>query len=209
MIRTILVLLVYVLACFDLSGQETKKSIRLEAIGSAFFPSDRHFYYNGDDGVYYEIRVGYPVGKYCEVNISGGYVKRSFIYFAKFSNGSETPLFMDRFYIPVAASFRVYLSDFFYEKLKLWKKQYKWDIYVQLGLVVLQGHDKNDERDAYFQGLGATVPYYKYPYEQEYGAVYPSYLLGLRYNFNKNIGLFLEGGDGSFATLQSGLSFKF
>lgn len=190
-------------------GQKRESVLRIDAIVSAFFPSDRHFYYNGNDGMYYELRVGYPINKYFEINASVGYTERSYIYFAKFNNGTEAPLFMDRFYIPISANLRLNISDFFYEKLKLWKNEGKWDVYMQLGLVLLKGHDDNDPRESEFQSMGAAVPFYKYPYVQSYGKKYPSYLVGVRHNFTKRFGAFLEGGDGSFATLQTGLSLKF
>ncbi|HEX7847440.1 MAG TPA: hypothetical protein VF476_16680 [Chitinophagaceae bacterium] len=207
--RTLVLLLFSQFFYYVVAGQHQHGFIRIDAIVSAYFTSDRHFYYNGNDGMYYEIRIGYPINKYFEVNASVGYTERSYIYFAKLSNGTEAPLFMDRYYIPVSANFRLNISDFFYEKLKLWKKQDKWDVYLQLGLVLLKGHDNNDPRESDFQSMGATVPYYKYPYVQSYGNKYPSYLAGVRYNFNTKFGIFIEGGDGSFATLQTGLSLRF
>lgn len=177
--------------------------------GSVFFNSERHANENGDQDVYTELRVARRLGKYFEVNAAVGHQSRSFIYYAQTQNGSLIPLYLSRKYRPVAVSARLYLSEFFTEKLRLWKKPEKWDVYYQLGVATLRGSDRRDEREESFRQFGALVPYYATPFVEEYGKVYPAYLIGLQYNPGKRISIFAEGGDGALMTLQVGLSAHF
>lgn len=101
------------------------------------------------------------------------------------------------------------LSDFFFEKLRLWKKEGRFDVYYQVGLATLRGKDLRDDREESFRGQGYYVPFYLSPYVQEYGKVYITNLAGLRYNLSPHIGIFVEGGDGALMTLQAGLSGRF
>jgi hypothetical protein len=181
----------------------------VDAIGSAFFPSKRHATENGDQGIYYEIRIGKSFKNYFEGNISIGYQSRSFIYYAQENSVGLVPLYMDRHYVPVGVNGRIILSDFFFEKLGLWKKRGKFDVYYQLGIATLRGKDILDEREESFAGQGYYVPYYIVPYVQEYGKVYITNLAGLRYNFTPTLGVFVEGGDGALMTLQLGFSGRF
>lgn len=208
-ISEVLILVFFSFIHTTLFSQGKKEKIYGEAIGSVFFPSGRFFYHNGDEGIYGEIRCGYVINQHLEVNAFAGHEKRYYMYFARFDNGNEVPLFMDRHYIPIGINLRLNLTEFFYERLKLWKKEDKWDVYNQVGIVTLRGKDFHDDRDAYFKAQGAHVPYYFYPYVQEYGKVYLSYLAGVRLNFNRHLGVFIEGGQGALTDLQIGISTRF
>lgn len=188
---------------------QAKSKILIDVIGSAFFDSKRHATANGDQGVYYELRIGKSLKKYLEGHISVGYQQRSFIYYAQENSVGLVPLYMDRHYVPVGVSGRIILSDFFFEKLGLWKKKGRFDVYYQLGVATLRGKDIPDEREGSFTAQGYYVPYYMVPYVQEYGKVYVTNLAGLRYNFTPSLGVFVEGGDGALMTLQLGLSGRF
>jgi hypothetical protein len=172
--------------------------------GSLTFESARHFHYNENVGIYGEARISYRINSYFEAGLFVGRQKRFYIYFAQDQIGNQVPLFMERYYIPGGLNMRLYISDFFQEKLRLWKKQGRWDVYLQLGIVRLFGHDANDVREQEFSNQGYIVPYFKYPYVEEYGKIYPSYVLGLRYNAGRHFGVFIEGGDGALTTLQIG-----
>ncbi len=93
--------------------------------------------------------------------------------------------------------------------MKLWKKLGRWDVYNQVGVVILKGKDINDSRDNEFKNQGYFVPYYLYPYITRYNRLYLTYLFGVRYNFSKHIGLFLEAGEGALNDLQIGIAGKF
>ena len=204
----ILFVLILVLCCNR--GQSQKvNGFSVEAIGSVFFNSERHANENGDQGMYYELRFGKALNKYLDVNFGAGYQKRSFIYYAQKASVGFIPLYMDRHYVPVNASVRLYLSEFFNKDLKVWKKPGKFDVYYQLGLSTLKGKDVFDDREEDFRSQGFYVPYYLEPYVQEYGKVYITNLAGARYNFNPHFGLFIEGGDGALMTLQIGISTRF
>lgn len=204
----LLFLFVFALSYFT-SICQTKNDFLIDVIGSAFFPSKRHATENGDQGIYYELRIGKKLSNYFEGHISVGYQSRSFIYYAQENSVGLVPLYMDRHYVPVGVSGRVVLSDFFFEKLGLWKKKGKFDVYYQLGIATLRGKDILDEREESFTGQGYYVPYYIVPYAQEYGKVYITNLAGLRYNFTPQAGVFVEGGDGALMTLQLGFSARF
>ena len=180
----------------------------IEMLASVEANSARFFNSNENDHFYFELRAGYRINKIFEVNIFAGYKLKNYIYFAE-KNGNLLPLFMYRYYIPVGINGRIYLSDFFYKNLKLWKKSGRWDVYNQVGVAILKGHDVNDSRDNEFKNQGYFVPFYLDPYVIRYNKIYLTYLLGVRYNFSKNFGLFLEGGEGALNTLQIGAAIKF
>jgi len=186
-------------------GQNNSK-ISIEAISSVHFNSERHANENGDQNIYSELRIGKPINKYFEIHISAGHQKRSFIYYAQKNSVGFLPLYMERRYIPFCINGRVNLSEFFYEKLHLWKEKGRFDIYYQLGVATLRGKDYLDEREDSFRSQGFYVPYYLVPYVNEYGKVYIINLAGLRYNISPHAGFFLEGGDGALMTLQLGFS---
>lgn len=205
--KTISILSLIILVALTSFGQ---KGVTAELIGSYHFNSERHSSENGDPGIYGEIRLGYRLSRYFEINAFVGYQERGFIYYAQFDNPWKlVPLFMNRQYVPVGANGRLYLTDLFFEKLRLWKKAGRWDVYNQIGFAVLKGSDKNDERDDYFKNQGAYVPYYLVPYRVEYNNFYITYLAGIRYNFNPKLGIFIEGGDGALMNLQLGISARF
>jgi hypothetical protein len=187
-----------------------QKKTYVEGIGSFYFNSERHANDNGDQDVYGEIRIGYSANNYVSANVFAGFQRRGFIYYARFESPFRlVPLFMNRRYIPFGANLRIDITDVFYQKLKLWKKQGRWNIYNQIGFAFLAGKDKNDSRDNSFKNQGAYVPYYLVPYVVEYNNFYITYLAGLRYNLNKGLGIFIEGGDGALMNLQFGVSAKF
>ena len=189
-------------------GQNTQKKIAIEVLTATSTNSARFFNYNENDHFYFELRVGYRVNKLFETNLFVGYKEKNYIYFAQ-KNADLVPLFMDRHYIPIGLNGRIYYTDFFFEKLKLWKKEGRWDIYNQLGVVILKGKDVNDNRDNEFKNQGYFVPYYLFPYSIKYNKVYLAYLLGVRYNFSNSLGLILEGGQGALNDLQIGVAIKF
>jgi len=178
-------------------------------IGSVFFDSERWFNQNEEENYFYgELRTGYSFNKYIEASFFAGYERRYFGYFAE-QNGNLFLLSMERNYVPVGINFRLYLSDFFFEKLKLWKKKERWDVYNQIGIAVMKVKDKRDSRESYYRNQGAYVPYFLYPYVERNGQKYFTYMAGIRYNFSKKLGIFIEGGQGAFKDLQIGLSAKF
>jgi hypothetical protein len=187
------------------SGKELQKRVTIEVLSATSTNSKRFFTYNQNDHFYFELRAGYRVNKFFEANIFAGYKLKNYIYFAQ-KSANYIPLFMDRHYVPVGINGRIYLSDFFYEKLKLWKKPGRWDVYNQVGVAILKGKDINDSRDSEFRNQGYFVPFYLYPYVREYNKVYLTFLFGARYNFSKNFGLFLEGGMGALNDLQIGVA---
>ncbi|HKC36071.1 MAG TPA: hypothetical protein VKB95_08410 [Chitinophagaceae bacterium] len=189
-------------------GQNVKNSITIEVLAATSTNSRRFFNHNENDHFYFELRAGYRINNFFEINFFTGYKLKGYIYFAQ-KNGNLLPLFMDRHYVPVGINGRIYYTDFFYEKLKLWKKPGRWDIYNQVGVAILKGKDINDSRENEFRNQGYFVPYYLYPYVTRYNKGYLTYLFGVRYNFSKHIGLFLEGGVGALNDLQIGMAAKF
>jgi hypothetical protein len=188
--------------------KELQKRITIEVLSATSTNSKRFFNSNENDHFYFELRAGYRINKNFEANIFAGYKLKNYIYFAQ-KNANLIPLFMDRHYVPVGINGRIYLSDFFHEKLKLWKKPGRWDVYNQIGVVILKGKDINDSRDNDFRNQGFFVPFYLYPYATRYNRPYLTFLFGARYNFSKNFGLFLEGGMGALNDLQIGVAKKF
>jgi hypothetical protein len=192
-----------------LQSQEYKKPT-LELLGAVSTSSRKHFNYNTNERAYFEARVGYRLSPYFETSLSIAYQQRDYIYFALFSQPyREVPIFMKRHYIPVALNGRLYLSEFFFEKLKAWKKKGNWDVYTQIGLFTIKGRDVHDSREGEYASAGAYVPYYMHPYVHAYNRLHLSYLAGLRRNFSKDIGLFIEGGEGLLMNGQLGLSINF
>ena len=190
-------------------SQKKENPFLLEALGATLFDSERWFNHNEEEGYFYgEFRAGYKFNRYLELNAFVGYQRRYYGYFAQAQNGSLYLLHMERHYLPIGINFRIYLSEFFYEKLKLWKKKGKWDIYNQIGFAILQEKDKRDNREEFFRNQGAYVPYYLYPYVQRDGQKFFIYVAGIRYNFSNALGLFIEGGEGARSNLQIGLSVK-
>lgn len=189
---------------------QSSKKLSVEILGSAFANSKKHFHYNTNEHIYYEARLGYSINRYLETSVSVGYQLRNYLYFAQFQQPyQEVLLSMDRHYIPVAGNIRLYLSDFFYEKLKLWKKQNNWDVYVQVGLATIKGHDVADPNETYFRSQGAYAPFYKYPYVAVYNRFQISYVGGVRLNLNESLGIFVEGGEGLLTNAVLGLSARF
>ena len=180
----------------------------LELNSSHLFTSSRLASDNGDQHLYYEARLGVPIGKYFELKGGASYQLRSFIYYAKGTTGNLVPLYMERHYNPLNLAGRIYLTEFFLNSLKLWKTPGRWDIYFQLGISVLKGKDVFDEQEDVYRSQGYFTPYFQEPYIQEYGKVYTTHLIGLRYNFGKHVGVFLEGGEGPLTTMQVGLSLR-
>lgn len=193
---------------FTSKGQDKQKKITLEILASALCNSQRFYNLNETDHSYFELRAGYKLDNFFETSVFAGYKLKNFIYFAE-KNGNQIPLFMQRHYTPVGINGRIYLSDFFFEKLKLWKKPGQCDVYNQVGLAILKGQDVNDSRDDEFRNNGYYVPFYSYPYVVQYNLCYITYLFGVRYNFSKNFGLFLEGGEGALNNFQVGIAGKF
>ena len=145
--------------------------ISVEVISAISTDSKRHFHYNTNTGVYYETRIGYRINKFFEVNLFVGYQLRNYLYYAE-KSGNQVALIMDRHYVPFGFNSRLYLSDFFYEKMNLWKKKKKWDVYIQLGAMQLRGKDINDDRDEFYKNQGYVVPFYAYPYQIDYNHFY-------------------------------------
>ncbi len=210
-IKILCFFLLYSLPLIVHSQKKNRKSVvKIEAIGSVLFDSKRWFNHNEEEGyIYFEFRTGYRFNKYLEANAFVGYQRRFYGYFAQAQNGSLFPLHMERQYLPIGINFRIYLSEFFYEKLRIWKKMGRWDIYNQIGFTVLQEKDKRDGREEYYRNQGAYVPYYLYPYAQRDGHKFLVYMVGIRHNFSNKFGVFLEGGEGARTNLQIGLSAKF
>lgn len=186
------------------------KKFSVEIMGSAFATSKKHFNFNTNEHIYYEARVGYRLNPYFETSLSVGYQLRDFLYFAELpQTNDQVLLFMERHYIPIAANMRLYISEFFYEKLKAWKKQDKWDVYLQVSLGTIKGNDVSDPREAVLRAQGAVAPFYKYPYVDVYDRLQVSYVGGVRLNLNKSIGVFIEGGQGQLMHGVIGLSARF
>jgi hypothetical protein len=209
-VKILFFFLFYSLPVIVYSQKKNKNSrIRIEAIGSVLFDSERWFNHNEEEDYFYgEFRIGYRFTHYIEANVFIGYEKRHFGYFAQ-QNANLYLLDMERHYTPVGINFRLDLSDFFYELLKLWKKKGKWDIYNQIGFAVLKEKDIRDNREEFYRNQGAYVPYFLYPYVERNGQKYFTYMAGIRYNFSKKLGIFIEGGQGAFKDLQIGISAKF
>lgn len=184
------------------------KKINLELLASEFAHSERFRNFNENDRSYTELRAGYRINAYFETALVAGYMRKDLLYFAQ-KNGTLSLLFMDRRYVPVGINGRVYLSKFFEEKIKLWKKQGLWDVYNQFGVNILFGRDENDSREQAFRDQGYFAPYYLYPYVVRYNRLYLTYVLGIRYNVSKTFGLFFEAGEGSLNTLHIGLRAQF
>lgn len=166
---------------------QSSKRISVELLGSAFANSEKQSTYNTNEHIYYEARLGYRLTRYFETSLSVGYQLRNYIYFAQFQQPySEALLIMDRHYIPVSANIRLYISEFFYENLKLWKKRNKWDVYLQLSLLSIKGRDIPDPNETHARSQGAYVPFYKYPYVDVYDRFQISYVAGVRFNLNKS-----------------------
>ncbi len=206
-LRKLIVL--FCLSCpFILKGQDKQKKATIEILGAVLTNSARFYNFNETDHSYIELRAGYKLNDYFETNVFVGYKLKNFIYFAE-KNGNQIPLFMQRHYTPVGINVRIYLSDFFFEKFNLWEKTGQCDIYNQVGLAILKGRDVNDSRDNEFRNNGYYVPFYKYPYVVKYNMCYVTYLFGIRFNFSKNFGLFVEGGEGALNNFQIGIAGKF
>jgi hypothetical protein len=203
-----LIFVIYLFFPFISIAQALQNKITVEALAATSTNSNRFFNYNENDHFYFELRAGYRINRFFETNLFVGYKEKNYIYFAQ-KNADLVPLFMDRHYVPIGINGRIYFSDFFYEKLKLWKKEGRWDVYNQLGVVILKGKDVNDNRENEFRNQGYYVPYYLYPYNVEYNKVYLTYLFGVRYNFSNSVGLFLEAGLGALNDLQIGIAVKF
>ena len=184
------------------SVNNSKAKFNVEVVGSAFTDSKRWFYYNGNDNVYSEIRFNVRFSKTVEAGIFVGHEKKSYIYF-KQTPLSEVPLFIERQYIPAGIYGRINITDIFSEKLKWIKRREKWDIYNQVILAQMNGHDSKDERDD-----GQNI-FYKYPYVIPYGRIYFGLLAGIKYHITPKFSLFLEAGDGAMMTTQIGAGFRF
>ena len=198
------------LSLFVFPSLAQKKKLSLEAVTSTFFNSHRHEMSNGEQYIYGEFRIGMSINNYLDAHVFAGMQKRSFIYYARFENtGSLIPLLMDRRFVPVGLSMRLYLTDFFQKNLGLIKDGTKWSIYNEAGFALLMGNDINDSRDQEYKNQGAFVPYYLFPYVEEYGKLYMTYLLGVRRNFKGNFGVFAEAGSGALMYLQFGVSARF
>src|SRR4030095_8637681 len=199
----------FCLSCSFISiGQEVQKKVVIEILTATSTNSARFFTYNENDHFYFELRAGYRINRFFETNLFIGYKEKNYIYFAQ-KDANLIPLFMDRHYVPIGINGRIYFSDFFYEKLKLWKKPGRWDIYNQLGVVILKGKDVNDSRESEFRNHGYYTPYYLFPYSVKYNKVYLAFLFGIRYNFSNTTGLLLEAGQGALNDLQIGASVRF
>ena len=209
--KTHLTILAFIVSCSLFSvGQETLYFPKLSIEGLTAFGTDskRFFRYNTNSDIYFEGRIGYRFNRFFEGNFFAGYQHKSYLYFAE-KNGNETLLFMDRRYVPIGINARLYISDFFSEKLRLWKDQNRWDIYLQFGIGLMKGHDKNDDRENALRNQGYTVPFYKHPYVIDYNRFYVLYLAGIKFHLTKNINLFIEGGQGALMSGQIGVSGRF
>lgn len=191
-------------------GQETlfRKRICFEFATAFGTDSERFSQFNTNADIFFEGRIGYHFRRYLEAIAFVGYQHKSYLYYAE-KSGNETLLFMDRHYVPVGVNARLYISDFFFEKLKLWKRKDKWDVYLQAGPAFTFGKDKPDSRESDLKNQGYNVPVYRYPYVNDKNKLYFTYLTGLRYNMGENVGLFVEGGLGSLMYAQAGLSVTF
>lgn len=207
--RKFLVLIILLLSTNSRLYSQFVRKVSLELLTATSTNSKKHFNYNTNERWYFEGRLGYRITRYLETSVSVAYQERDYIYFAMFPQPyREIPLFMKRNYVPIACNLRLYLSDFFYEKLKVWKASDKWDVYIQLGLFTIKGNDVHDSRESEFASQGAYVPYYKYPYVDVYHSLYISYIAGVRRSFGKTIGVFIEGGEGLLMNGQLGLSIR-
>lgn len=183
-------------------SQDSVKHISVEVLGSAYFNNQRLEYRNGDQAIYKEIRLHYRLNQYLEAGIFAGQQWRSFIYY-KITGSGYVPLFMDRNYIPAGIDFRFYITDIFSDKLHWIKNKNKWEVYSHLFLCRLWGNDKRDPLEA----PSDTIVYLT-PYVIEYGKIFSGVLLGVALNPSKNIGFFLEAGEGPVAYLQIGFKIK-
>lgn len=200
--KNLICLFLFSCYCSYSFSQEKNEYISFGLIGSVHFNSKRHEYRNGEQGIYKEIRVSHRFKNYFEIGLFAGHQWRSFIYY-KSSQGSLIPLFMDRDYVPAGLTVRVYLTDVFFEKIRWIKNKEKWEVYNQLVISHLFGKDKRDIRETNQDNI-----VYLIPYVEEYGKVYLGLLLGATFYPMRNIGLFLEGGDGAIATLQAGIKVR-
>lgn len=180
----------------------TKVKAGVEIVGSAFADSRRWFYKNGEDDVYSELRLNLRFSKIVEAGIFAGHQYKSYIYF-KEVNVNQSPLFMERRYIPAGIYGRINITDIFSEKLKLIKRREKWDIYNQVILARMNGFDKRDSRDD-----GQNI-LYLYPYVIHYGKVYLGLLAGVKYHATPHLNFFIEAGDGAMMTAQIGAGWRF
>ena len=208
--KQLIQIIILVSSTLTASAQETttQKGVALELVTALGTESARFTYNNTNADFFFEARIGYKMNQYFELMAVGGYQHKNYLYFAE-KAGNEVLLFMDRYYMPIGLNARVNISDFFYEKMKLWKKKDKWAVYLQGGPMVMLGKDKRDSRETELRAQGYNAPFYKYPYVIDRGRFYVSFLAGTRYNFNKNFGLFLEAGLGSLMYAQIGASVRF
>ena len=200
--RFLFVLLLLTSICFTANAQVSNKGIAVEAAGTVFFNSMRLSSINGEQGIYKEAKVSYRFEKPFEVGVVAGHQWRSYIYYRITPRG-YSPLFMQLDFMPVALNFRVYLTDYFVDHIRLFKRREKWDVYNQIMLVRMYG---KDTRDRYETAQDNIV--YLYPYVHEYGRTYVGYMAGLAYRPTPHTAVFLEGGDGALATLQIGIRAK-
>ena len=200
--RVLLVFLLFTSICFAADAQISNKGIAVEAAGMVFFNSTRLSFINGEQGIYKEAKVSYRFEKPFEVGVVAGHQWRSYIYYRITPRG-YSPLFMQRDFVPVALNFRVYLTDYFVDHIRLFKRREKWDVYNQIMLVRLYGKDTRDRNETAQDNI-----VYRYPYVHEYGRTYVGYMAGLAYRPTPHMAVFLEGGDGALATLQIGIRAK-
>lgn len=178
------------------------RKFSVEIVGAAFTDSKRWFYYNGNDNIYSEIRLKYRINNIIQTGVFVGHQMKSYIYF-KIEPFGENPLFMERQYFPAGIFGRVNITDVFYEKLRWIKNKEKWEVYVQTFLARMNGYDVRDDKDD-----GENI-FYKFPYVIPYGKIYSGLLAGLKYHPSKNLGFFIEAGDGAMMTSQIGLELNF
>lgn len=189
--------------CFAGNAQVSNKGIAVEAAGSVFFNSMRLSSTNGEQGIYKEVKISYRFDKPFEVGVLAGHQWRSYIYYRLPPAGGYSPLFMHRDFVPVAVNLRVYLTDYFVDHIRLFKRRERWDVYNQIMLVRLYGKDTRDRNETAQDDIA-----YRYPYVHEYGRTYIGYMAGLAYRPTSHMAVFLEGGDGALATLQIGIRAK-
>ena len=210
LLRSVVICLVFSTVCLVSLAQETRK-ISVELIGSIAATSRKHFQYNTNEGFYWEARVGYQWNQYLESSLSAGYQLRYYGYFAQQQQPyAEIGLGMKRYYVPVAVNMRLNMTEFFYEKLKLWKKPGRWDVYTQVSLATIRGRDVRDmNAEKSLPAGGAYVPFFRYPYAQVYNRLHIAYVGGLRYNIRSGQGIFIEAGEGLLTNAVLGLSTRF
>lgn len=201
MIRTIIIPIILLVSYTGFAQSQYKKVFEAEINGSAFFDSRRHFYHNGNEGIYKEIKLSYGLNQFFELGLLGGHQYRSYGYFKKINNDFVI-LFIDRDYMPIGINIRLNLTDFFVHELKWIKQKERWKVYTQVIPTVLLVSDKRDPRDD-----GKDI-LYLYPYVQPNGKKYLGFMSGIKYFVSKHLGFAIEGGDGAIATLQIGATLR-